>query len=97
MTHEIPFVRMILAWVKAHQSKVWTILGVGAHATALPLESLAEMPNLDFTIAGEGELTMLALLDGINRHDYSFNGILGLGFRTREGTPLFSGFRTVSH
>ncbi|MBN1623402.1 MAG: B12-binding domain-containing radical SAM protein [Clostridia bacterium] len=42
-----------------------TIIAGGHHATAMPMEILSKIPGLDFVIAGEGELSLSELADGL--------------------------------
>jgi anaerobic magnesium-protoporphyrin IX monomethyl ester cyclase len=84
MTHEIPKARTIFKYIKSVKPDVHTVLG-GPHATALPLETIREIPKLDFAIAGEGEKPFELLLERIEENRFDYNGIKGLAFRTREG------------
>ncbi len=61
--------------IKSHIPGTQVIVG-GHHASALPLRTLSEFPNIDMIIAGEGEQTMLELLAGNKIGD-----IPGVGWR----------------
>jgi len=52
----------------------------GLHVSALPEESLAECPYVDYVIIGEGEESFYSLLENINTPQ-NFNEINGLGYR----------------
>ncbi len=41
----------------------------GPHVTIFPAETLEEEPAVDYTVFGEGEVTMVELLDGLERSD----------------------------
>lgn len=65
--------------LKSSGLNIVTVAG-GAHASALPEETLAE-EDIDFAVTGEGELTMAELVDAVNKGDKSFENIKGLGFK----------------
>lgn len=52
----------------------------GSHPTVMPLETMQECPAFDFCIVGEGENTIVELIEAIRSGD-SFSGIKGLVFR----------------
>ena len=60
MTHELGRAAALAAGVKAQAPGVLTLLG-GAHANALPAETLEKFPQLDFTCQGEGEESLVEL------------------------------------
>ncbi|MFA6455132.1 MAG: radical SAM protein [Patescibacteria group bacterium] len=56
------------------------IIAGGNHVSALPGETLKEIPELDFVIKGEGEITMLELVKALeNKSD--FKSIEGIYYR----------------
>lgn len=59
--------------VKGYNRKILVVLG-GAHPTAEPVYSLRQMPEVDVVVRGEGELTMLEIING-KRLD-EINGIV---------------------
>lgn len=60
------------------------VLG-GAHASAVPIETLKRFHCVDYVVIGEGELTFLELLQAIEgRGDVS--EIRGIGWRYKDGT-----------
>ncbi|MBZ0264536.1 B12-binding domain-containing radical SAM protein [bacterium] len=88
MTHEMVRAKEIFEVVKENKPSIHTILG-GPHTSARPEETLKEIPQLDFSIAGEGEVPfteLLAQLDGT----CDFEKIKGLAFR-RNGDTHFNG------
>jgi anaerobic magnesium-protoporphyrin IX monomethyl ester cyclase len=56
------------------------VLG-GPHATAKDEEAMSVCPELDFAVRGEGEETLVELVDALARRDDGFGGILGLTWR----------------
>lgn len=61
MTHEIASSHTIAGLIKKRLDGVPTVIG-GCHITALPQETLVEFPNFTYGIYGEGEATMLSLI-----------------------------------
>ena len=52
----------------------------GPHPSALP-EQTAQIPNIDFVVIGEGELTLLELVEAIQSKETSFSHIDGLAYK----------------
>ena len=52
----------VARWTKAFDPRITTVLG-GFHASALPRETLAEFPDLDMIVFGEGENTLVEILE----------------------------------
>jgi anaerobic magnesium-protoporphyrin IX monomethyl ester cyclase len=67
-----------------------TIIG-GVHSSALPRETLEEFPIFDYLVFGEGELTLIELINTI-RNNGNFESILGLAYR-RNGDIAINGKR----
>lgn len=83
MTHEIIQAAHIASQLKKELS-VPIIIG-GCHTTALPERTLAEFPVFDFGIYGEGEKTVLELLQYLQRGTTSdLSSIKGVVFREKE-------------
>ncbi|MEW5944929.1 MAG: radical SAM protein [bacterium] len=61
MTHEIGLAHEIASIVRSVSSGTLTAVG-GAHASALPAQTLEEFPSFDFACFNEGEETLLELL-----------------------------------
>lgn len=59
-----------------------TTLAGGNHFTALAEESLKRYPQLDFVVRGEGEVTLLELVQGLEQ-DKDLTMIPGLSFRQK--------------
>jgi len=65
--------------IKKKFSQIPITIG-GIHVSALPEESLAECPYVDYVIIGEGEESFYALLENIDTPQ-NFHQIRGLGYR----------------
>jgi anaerobic magnesium-protoporphyrin IX monomethyl ester cyclase len=81
MTHEIPKARIIFKSIKSINPGILTIIG-GPHASARPKETLEEIPDIDFAVAGEGEKPFEQLLQTIEDQNYNYINIKGLAFRS---------------
>ena len=53
----------------------------GPHPTALPEECLADNPDIDFIVIGEGETTLVNLVKAMGNDHQEYDGIKGLAFR----------------
>ncbi len=67
----------------------------GVHATSRSAETLAESPECDFVVRREGELTMLALIDGLVRHEADFGAVTGLTWRNGAHTAMLNPDRAL--
>ena len=65
-TPEIPLVRQLISGLKAANPKVITMLG-GAHVTAVPEETLEEIPELDYAVVGDGEDAIMEIVRHLPR------------------------------
>lgn len=72
----------IAAMVKQWNPEARTVLG-GFHASALPARTLAEFPDFDFVIAGEGEHTLVELAAALESGD-SPAGLPGIALRSDD-------------
>jgi len=68
--------------LKRANPRLTIILG-GCHATLLPEETLANAPEIDIIVAGEGDKTIIQLLQAIEERQ-PFEGVSGIAFR-RDG------------
>ncbi len=57
------------------------IVGGGMHFSAMPDDSIAEHPEIDIVVIGEGEITLLELLQELRRPKMNLAGINGLCYR----------------
>lgn len=56
----------LIAAIRA-ESPTCTVIVGGHHATALPFETLQECPEIDYLVAGEGEITLKELIESLER------------------------------
>lgn len=80
-------VRKVLDGIKKYDSTIKTILG-GVHVSLLPELSLNER-GVNFVVFGEGEETMLELVENIN-NPASLSQIKGLGFKNSKGKVILN-------
>jgi len=71
-----------------------TVFG-GPHVSALKTKILADFPEVDFAVIGEGEETLKELLACGGEIDMA-SSLHGLIYRDRGGNPLFNGYRAKS-
>ena len=83
MTHEIPRARTIAQFIKAASPHTPVVLG-GPHATVRPAETLAEIPEIDFAVAGEGERPLESLLQQMQSKEKEYQSIPGLAYRMQS-------------
>ena len=60
------------------------VLG-GIHPSVMPLQTLRDISDADFVIAGEGEETLLELMNALSEHEKNLWGIAGLVWRDADG------------
>ena len=70
--------------VKESDSEILIVLG-GAHVSILPEETLQKNPEIDMIVRGEGEKTILELVETIERQGSDLSSILGLTYKTEFG------------
>jgi len=81
---EWPFTRQLLLEIRRVFPAAVIVAG-GEHVTALPEFSLSTCPAIDYCVLGEGEQTLVDLLEAIDRH-HDVAGLNGLCVRI-NGTP----------
>lgn len=87
MSSSLPFVNLISKHIKTLNSNIITVLG-GVHASALPLETLLELPFIDFIVVGEGEVTIRELYNEMHgTQDY--RRVKGIVFRDKITGELY--------
>ncbi|MEK7071881.1 MAG: radical SAM protein, partial [Patescibacteria group bacterium] len=91
MTHEIGQAAQVARLVKELFPEVKTVLG-GAHATALPQETLRQFPEFDMAIVGEGEITLLELVKTLIQRG-ELSKIAGLAFRPSSDAIILNNCR----
>ncbi|HEX8795348.1 MAG TPA: radical SAM protein [Polyangiaceae bacterium] len=89
-TNEINQAARVARDVKELSRDVVTVIG-GVHVSTLPAETMLEFPELDVGVVGEGERTIVELVDALARGD-GLDGIAGLAF-LRDGRPVVTAER----
>jgi len=72
--------------VKEYDSGIKLIAG-GPHPSILPTDLLLRSNDIDICVIGEGELTIVELVNAIQK-DEDLRGIKGISFRNEEGSPV---------
>jgi anaerobic magnesium-protoporphyrin IX monomethyl ester cyclase len=81
MTHEINKAHSIITALTKRLHNIPSVIG-GCHITALPQETLTEFPNFSYGIYGEGEQTMLSLIECLrDKRETPVSAINGLVYR----------------
>ena len=89
-SHEWPLSRQLLTLIRERFPEAVIIVG-GEHITAVPEESLRACPAIDYAVLGEGEETLVDLLDTLQRGGDP-SQIPGLFF-LKNGAPVRTGHR----
>jgi radical SAM superfamily enzyme YgiQ (UPF0313 family) len=79
VTMTFPVAARILGWVREARPEVTTVMG-GAHVSFAAERSLGECPAADLVVRGEGEETILELVDALQR-GRDLSTVRGLTFR----------------
>ncbi len=82
LTSSILNAQNIISEIKKIDEKIITVLG-GIHASSLPIKTMEENLDLDYLIFGEGEKTIVELVDKIIKKK-SLLGVNGLVFRKNK-------------
>jgi radical SAM superfamily enzyme YgiQ (UPF0313 family) len=69
-------------WIKRLDPSITVILG-GPHLTAVPEETMERFPEFDIGVIGEGEETVVDLLDALT-HGRDLNEVEGILFRSEQ-------------
>jgi anaerobic magnesium-protoporphyrin IX monomethyl ester cyclase len=102
-TIQANFVEMIAKIAKQIRSSTLTVFG-GVHASALPEQSLREMPSVDIIARGEGEITLLEICarysdlkeDTSSQQIHSvYKDTQGLAIRDADGRPILNPSRPL--
>jgi radical SAM superfamily enzyme YgiQ (UPF0313 family) len=83
-----PMVNQILKGIKQAHPSIITVVG-GPHPTALPGKVLQELPEADYACNGEGEFTLLKLIQKLKGEPIAYQDIPGLIWR-ENGTCCFN-------
>jgi radical SAM superfamily enzyme YgiQ (UPF0313 family) len=87
MTPQFYAAKNIVDAVKEAAPEVSVVLG-GAHPSVMPRRNLEEMPNADFVVFGEGEVTTLELLEYLTKRRGVLPEIRGLAWRDNDAVML---------
>lgn len=79
MTCNIKVAGQIASWLKSVDRTITTVVG-GPHSSAIPERTLAEFPDFDMVVVGEGEQTFLELCSSMDEGKGP-EGIAGLVWR----------------
>ncbi|MEO5370879.1 MAG: B12-binding domain-containing radical SAM protein [Magnetococcus sp. DMHC-1] len=83
-TSQVPQSVSFINEIKKTIPEILTVVG-GPHPTAEHYSLLTQNPSIDIAVVGEGEYTMLEILDSINKgRPYNFHDIKGITFRTNN-------------
>lgn len=82
-THEWPNIQLLAREIKSAFPHIRLIIG-GEHATAVPEYSLTSCHEVDAAVLGEGEETIVDLVDAFAR-DRDLAGVPGIAYRTGGG------------
>lgn len=91
MTHEIGQAAKVAKMAKEVLPAAKIVLG-GAHATALPKETLQQFPAFDMIVVGEGEITLLELIKTLTQGG-DLSNVAGLAFCSSSGEIILNGPR----
>ena len=83
-TVAVPVVAVLARSIKQNNSHVPIVIG-GPHPTAMPYESFAQMPEIDYVVRGEGEKPLLNLVNALGQGG-DISDISALGYK-RDGLP----------
>lgn len=78
-TKDVPNLVATTSYLKSRFPELILVAG-GNHPSALPLETMQEIIDLDFVVHGEGEIALIALLNAIKRN-LDLNLVNGISFR----------------
>lgn len=81
-TPAIPSARLVAEAIKRENPTIPIVLG-GVHATAIPEETLKETDAFDIIVVGEGEITLVELLEALRR-GRDLSEVAGLVYRVRS-------------
>lgn len=93
MTHDFSEAVKLAGDIKKYNNQIKTIIG-GIHATALPFETLRDNKEFDYIVYGEGEDTILELVQSLKKNK-GLRNIKGLGYREKNGKIRINPPRTL--
>ncbi len=87
-TPTFPNALRITKLLKAWDNNVITVIG-GAHATSSPTECISSK-SVDYVVIGEGEITMLDLVDSLIKGSKILSEVKGIGYKDIYGNVQIS-------
>ncbi len=84
-----------IATIAKKAKKDTTVIIGGSHSTALPYQTLEEFTNFDIAVAGEGEQTILEILESVKK-DKDLSTVDGISFRKEDGIIISNKNREVN-
>ena len=84
-SHELPEARRLIVALRRAFPRALLIVG-GEHVTAVPEETLAATPEIDYAVLGEGEETLVELLAALAAGG-PVAAVAGLAWRGPDGIP----------
>lgn len=79
LTSSMHNAKKIISQIKQIDKRIITVLG-GVHASALPIKTMEEIEDLDYLVFGEGELTIVELLEHLDKKK-DMQEVKGIVFR----------------
>lgn len=94
-TNEIKPAARVAGDIRRQSPSVRTVIG-GTHVSALPAQTLAELEDFDIGVVGEGEITLVELVDALAA-GRPLAEVAGLVYRDGDAIALSSPRTTVQH
>jgi radical SAM superfamily enzyme YgiQ (UPF0313 family) len=91
ISYNFPVVQMLVAAIK-EANKSQKIVAGGPHATFMAKETLRDTP-IDYCVLGEGEETLLELVQHLGDNSSELSKIQGLAYKTSEGEIIVTSER----
>jgi len=85
-SREITDIAVLCKLIKERFKSAYIVLG-GPHPTVMPKETMKEIPECDFVVRGEGEITLYNLIHNI-RNGLPFDQVRGICFRNHDSGEI---------
>jgi len=79
-TSSVSYLQEIVKYLKINSPDTIVVLG-GFHVSALPKETLTSIKGCDIIVCGEGEFTMLEIIQSYHNDDFDLSNIKGIVYR----------------
>jgi ribosomal peptide maturation radical SAM protein 1 len=83
--------------IRKHHPRCPIVVGGSSCAGELGYSLLANSPEIDFVVSGEGELPLLALINRIKNGDFKADDSTGLLWRDKQGNITGGGLKQLSN